>query len=149
MWNLTFLRARKENMSCLVCCEVFLFGLVCVFAGGVWRLTEGGNGLCLSLFPWSAYICVPATHNKHSSDFRDRSLFFKPQESSLRQPPPERGLYTGIHLFQWSREWELVLFYSGCWGSIFNPKRSVFLPALGVFVANVCGSRPQYWSQPI
>lgn len=47
------------------------------------------------------------THNKRSSNpaqILGKIIVFKPQESSLRQPPPEPGLYTEIHLFQSFRE---------------------------------------------
>lgn len=94
----TFLHIRKENISCIVCCEVFLLRVVLGFVGG-----GGGNGLCLSFFPRSAFIFVPTTHNnKHSSNPAQslgQIIVFKPQESSLRKPPPEFGLYIGIHLF--------------------------------------------------
>lgn len=102
----TFLSVRKENMLCIFCCEVFLLRVVLGFFWGgragrrVCKLTEGGNGLCLSLSRRTSFICVPATHNnKHSSNPAQSLGQFKPQESSPRQPPPESGVYKGIHLF--------------------------------------------------
>jgi len=65
-------------------------------------------------------------HNKHSSNPAQslgQIIVFEPQESRLRQPPPERGLYIGIHLFSNTQEcvkyFYSILFYSGCWGGLY------------------------------
>lgn len=61
------------------------------------------------VFPFSLdqLSSVCPLHNKHSSNpalSLRQIIVFRPQESSRRQPPPELGLYIGIHLFSTTKE---------------------------------------------
>lgn len=101
-----------------------------------------------------------AHNNKHCSNPAQslgRLIVFKPR--NLVSHPSSLKFTLEFILFSDVKECEnYFCFYSiilcfildvGGGGSIFNPNRSVFLPVLGVFVVDACGSRPQYWSWPI